>query len=121
MCVTRCSGDTLDTYVERPYSPAPSGNSHLSKPLKQRDSSNPERILLLIRYKNVRMTQTRLTDIPEGIADRQRNTLPHREVAKLAHARSGIPLTSVHGGDLDPRFSSGVLFLFHKVQAVTLP
>jgi len=96
-------------------------NSHLSKPLNQRDSSNPERILLLIRCKNVRMTQTRLTDIPEGIADRQRNALPHREVAKLARARSGIPLTSVHGGDLDPRFSSGVLFLFHKVQAVTLP
>ena len=96
-------------------------NSHLSKPLNQRDSSNPERILLLIRCKNVRMTQTRLTDIPEGVADRQRNTLPHREVAKLARARSGIPLTSVHGGDLDPRFSSGVLFLFHKVQAVTLP
>jgi len=47
-------------------------NSHLSKPLNQRDSSNPERILLLIRCKNVRMTQTRLKDIPEGIADRQR-------------------------------------------------
>src|SRR5438132_3283969 len=25
VCVTRCSGDTLDTYVERPYSPTPSG------------------------------------------------------------------------------------------------
>ena len=34
-------------------------NSHLSKPLNQRDSSNPERILLLIRCKSVRMTQTR--------------------------------------------------------------
>jgi hypothetical protein len=30
-------------------------------------------------------------------------------------------VTSVHGGDLNPRFSSGVLFLFHKVQAFTLP
>ena len=40
-------------------------NSHLSKPLNQRDSSNPERILLLMRYKNVRMTQTRLRDSNE--------------------------------------------------------
>ena len=30
-------------------------------------------------------------------------------------------MTSVHGGDLSPRFSSGVLFLFHKAQAVTPP
>ena len=47
-----------------------SKNSHLSKPLNQRDSSNPERILLRIRYENVRMTQTRLRDIMKSILDR---------------------------------------------------
>jgi hypothetical protein len=51
-----------------------SENSHLPKPLNQRDSSNPERILLLMRYKNVRMTQTWLREIPEGIADKTAQT-----------------------------------------------
>ena len=52
VCVTKCCSDTLATYVERTYSHALPENSHLSKPLKQRDFLEAGTHLAAIRDKS---------------------------------------------------------------------